>query len=60
MRGVHTDLRFCQEEIFGPVAAVIPFRDDAHAVELANGTRDGLAAGVWDASTSIACASIRA
>ena len=47
MRAVHTDLRFCQEEIFGPVAAVIPFRDDAHTLELANGTRYGLAAGVW-------------
>jgi len=43
----HTDLRFCQEEIFGPVAAAIPFRDDAHALALANGTRYGLAAGVW-------------
>ena len=47
MRAPHTDLRVCQEEIFGPVAAVIPFRDDAHALELANGTPYGLAAGVW-------------
>jgi aldehyde dehydrogenase (NAD+) len=47
MRAPHTDLRFCQEEIFGPVAAAIPFRDDAHALELANGTPYGLAAGVW-------------
>jgi acyl-CoA reductase-like NAD-dependent aldehyde dehydrogenase len=47
LRAPHTDLRFCQEEIFGPVAAAIPFRDDAHALELANGTRYGLAAGVW-------------
>jgi aldehyde dehydrogenase (NAD+) len=47
MRAPHTNLRFCQEEIFGPVAAAIPFRDDAHALELANGTPYGLAAGVW-------------
>ena len=46
-RATHTDLRFCQEEIFGPVAAAIPFRDDAHALALANGTPYGLAAGVW-------------
>jgi aldehyde dehydrogenase (NAD+) len=39
--------RICQEEIFGPVAVAIPFRDDAQALELANATRYGLAAGVW-------------
>ena len=42
-----TDLRICQEEIFGPVTTAIPFRDDDHALALANGTRYGLAAGVW-------------
>jgi acyl-CoA reductase-like NAD-dependent aldehyde dehydrogenase len=47
LRAPHTDLRVCQEEIFGPVAAVISFRDDDHALALANGTRYGLAAGVW-------------
>jgi aldehyde dehydrogenase (NAD+) len=36
-----------QEEIFGPVAAVIRFTDDEHAIRLANGTRYSLAAGVW-------------
>jgi aldehyde dehydrogenase (NAD+) len=46
-RAEHSALRICQEEIFGPVAAAIPFRDDAHALELANSTRYGLAAGVW-------------
>jgi len=40
-------LRICQEEIFGPVAVAIPFRDDEEALELANATRYGLAAGVW-------------
>ena len=47
LRAPHTDLRVCQEEIFGPVAAIISFRDDDHALALANGTRYGLAAGVW-------------
>ncbi len=36
-----------QEEIFGPVQLVIPFRDEEHAVEIANGTAYGLVAGVW-------------
>ncbi|WP_063740167.1 aldehyde dehydrogenase family protein [Amycolatopsis jejuensis] len=36
-----------QEEVFGPVLTVIPFRDAEHAVELANCTEYGLAAGVW-------------
>jgi aldehyde dehydrogenase (NAD+) len=36
-----------QEEIFGPVFCVIPYRDEAHAIELANGTRYGLNASVF-------------
>ncbi|MBY8856852.1 aldehyde dehydrogenase family protein [Nocardia sp. CA2R105] len=40
-------LRICQEEIFGPVAVAVPFSSDEQAVELANGTAYGLAAGVW-------------
>lgn len=39
--------RLAQEEIFGPVLCVAPFSDEAEAVELANGTPYGLAAGVW-------------
>ena len=35
------------EEVFGPVLAVTPFRDDDEVVRLANATRFGLAAGVW-------------
>jgi aldehyde dehydrogenase (NAD+) len=46
-RAESSQSRVCQEEIFGPVAVAIPFRDDAHALELANATRYGLAAGVW-------------
>ena len=36
-----------QDEIFGPVLSVIPFRTDEEAVRIANDTRYGLAAGVW-------------
>lgn len=35
------------EEVFGPVLAVTPFRDEDEVVRLANATRFGLAAGVW-------------
>nr|WP_163500746.1 aldehyde dehydrogenase family protein [Halomonas socia] len=38
-----------QEEIFGPVLAVIPYTDEAHAVEIANNTIYGLAGAVWSA-----------
>jgi aldehyde dehydrogenase (NAD+) len=36
-----------QEEIFGPVLVTTPFRDEAHALELANATQYGLVAGIW-------------
>lgn len=36
-----------QEEVFGPVGAVMPFDDEAHLIALANDTRYGLTAGVW-------------
>jgi aldehyde dehydrogenase (NAD+) len=42
-------MRISQEEIFGPVASVIPFTDEEDAIRLANGTLYGLAAGVWSA-----------
>jgi len=44
---VESDMRVAQEEIFGPVAAVIPFEDEADATRLANDVDFGLAAGVW-------------
>ncbi len=37
-------MRLAKEEIFGPVAALFPFRDEKDAIELANGTEYGLAA----------------
>jgi aldehyde dehydrogenase (NAD+) len=42
-------MRISQEEIFGPVASVIRFRDDDEALRIANGTKYSLAAGVWSA-----------
>ena len=35
------------EEVFGPVLAALPFKDEAEAIRLANGTPYGLVAGVW-------------
>jgi aminomuconate-semialdehyde/2-hydroxymuconate-6-semialdehyde dehydrogenase len=45
--GLPMGCRTNQEEIFGPVVTVTPFRDEAHAVELANDSTYGLAASVW-------------
>lgn len=39
--------RIAREEIFGPVVTCIPFKDEAHAIEIANDTPYGLAAAVW-------------
>jgi betaine-aldehyde dehydrogenase len=45
--GLDSNAQTCQEEIFGPVACVIPFEDEAHAIELANDTEYGLSASIW-------------
>jgi betaine-aldehyde dehydrogenase len=39
--------RAAREEIFGPVASVIPFRDEAEAVRIANDTIYGLSGSIW-------------
>ena len=44
---VEPGMRIAQEEIFGPVVAVLPFRDEAHAVELANDSEYGLSGSLW-------------
>jgi aldehyde dehydrogenase (NAD+) len=44
---VDNDMRVVREEIFGPVAAVMPFDSEDEVVRLANDTEYGLAAGVW-------------
>jgi len=46
---VQHEMRISQEEIFGPVLAVIPFDDEKDALRMANGTAYSLAAGVWSA-----------
>jgi gamma-glutamyl-gamma-aminobutyraldehyde dehydrogenase len=44
---VRNDMRVAREEIFGPVVVIIPFRDEAEAIRLANDTIYGLGAAVW-------------
>jgi betaine-aldehyde dehydrogenase len=45
--GVRNDMTVAREEIFGPVVSVIPFRDEAEAVRLANDTPYGLSGSLW-------------
>ncbi|WP_037312423.1 aldehyde dehydrogenase [Ruegeria halocynthiae] len=52
MTGVKPDNDLFQNEVFGPVLSVTTFRDEAEAVQLANATVYGLAAGVWTANLS--------
>jgi aldehyde dehydrogenase (NAD+) len=44
---VTPDMTIAQEEIFGPVLAIMPYDTEDEAVEIANGTIYGLAGGVW-------------
>ncbi|WP_454766983.1 aldehyde dehydrogenase family protein [Cupriavidus campinensis] len=44
------EMRICREEIFGPVATVIPARNYEHALDLANDTEFGLATGICSTS----------
>ena len=53
---VDPDSVVAQEEIFGPVLAVIPFDDDDDAIRIANNSRYGLAGAVWSADTDRALA----
>lgn len=45
--GVKNEMRVAQEEIFGPVLAVLTFRTEEEAVRIGNDSAFGLAAGVW-------------
>ena len=57
---VDPDSELGQEEVFGPVLAVIPFSDEDDALRIANGTPYGLSGAVWaqDVDHAIAFARI--
>ncbi|MYM57293.1 aldehyde dehydrogenase family protein [Rhodobacteraceae bacterium GS-10] len=57
--GVRPDHQLAQREVFGPVLAVTPFETEEEAVQIANGTDYGLAAGVWTGNLSRAHRMIR-
>jgi len=50
LAGVTPEMEVAREEVFGPVLSVLPFRDEAEAVEIANGTDYGLVGGVFTRS----------
>jgi aldehyde dehydrogenase (NAD+) len=49
---VRNDMRIAREEIFGPVASLIPFDTESEAVAIANDTSYGLTAGLWTRDVS--------
>jgi gamma-glutamyl-gamma-aminobutyraldehyde dehydrogenase len=51
---VRQDMRIAQEEIFGPVLAVIPFDTEEEAIRIANGTVFGLGGSIWTKDMAIA------
>ena len=54
------DVRLAREEIFGPVAAVIPFADVDEVVRLSNDTEYGLAAAIWTRDIGLALRTAKA
>jgi aldehyde dehydrogenase (NAD+) len=44
---VQPQMKIAQEEIFGPVLSCLRVKDEAHAIDVANGTTYGLAAAIW-------------
>jgi betaine-aldehyde dehydrogenase len=50
--GVDNSMRIAQEEIFGPVLAVIPYADESEAIAIANDSPYGLSGSVWSADNA--------
>ena len=59
LSGVSPGMRVAQEEIFGPVLAILPYDSEDEAVDIANGTIYGLNAAVWSADPDRAMAVAR-
>lgn len=47
LTNVNLSMKVMSEEIFGPVAPVVPFKDEVEATRIANSTRYGLGASIW-------------
>lgn len=54
LRNVHNAMDIAQEEVFGPVTAVIPYKSMDHAIEIANDSKYGLAASVYTQDQELA------
>lgn len=57
--GITSDMRLARDEVFGPVAAVMTFENEAEAIHFANKSDYGLAAGVWTGNLSRAHRMVR-